>query len=35
LTDAPMSSELARELDEWQCLAASAWGMFEGQPGMR
>jgi bifunctional DNA-binding transcriptional regulator/antitoxin component of YhaV-PrlF toxin-antitoxin module len=35
LTDAPMSSELARELDEWQSLAAPAWDMFEGQPGMR
>jgi len=34
LTDAPMSAELARELDEWQSLAASAWEMFEDQPGI-
>jgi bifunctional DNA-binding transcriptional regulator/antitoxin component of YhaV-PrlF toxin-antitoxin module len=33
LTDTPMSPELSREIDEWQTLAASAWDMFEYQPG--
>ena len=32
LTDAPMSPELARELEEWQSLAASSWEMFEDKP---
>jgi bifunctional DNA-binding transcriptional regulator/antitoxin component of YhaV-PrlF toxin-antitoxin module len=31
LTDAPMSPELARELEEWQSLATSAWEMFDYQ----
>ena len=33
LTDAPMSPDLARELEEWQSLAASSWDMFEYRPG--
>ncbi len=33
LTDAPMSPELARELEDWQSLAASSWDMFEDQRG--
>jgi bifunctional DNA-binding transcriptional regulator/antitoxin component of YhaV-PrlF toxin-antitoxin module len=33
LTDAPMSAELAQELEEWQYLAASSWEMFEDKPG--
>ena len=28
LTDEPMSEELARELEEWQELSATAWEMF-------
>ena len=35
LTDAPMSADLAQELEEWQCLAASSWEMFEDNPGAR
>ena len=29
LTDAPMSAELARELEEWQAFGADAWAQFE------
>jgi len=32
LTEAPMSPELARELEQWQSLAASSWEMFEDKP---
>ncbi len=28
LTEAPMTEELARELAEWQSLAADSWDMF-------
>lgn len=28
LTDAPMSAELAQELEEWQALGADAWAQF-------
>ncbi|MGA2540926.1 MAG: AbrB/MazE/SpoVT family DNA-binding domain-containing protein [Verrucomicrobiota bacterium] len=34
LTNAPMSPELARELEDWQSLAASSWEMFEDKPGI-
>jgi bifunctional DNA-binding transcriptional regulator/antitoxin component of YhaV-PrlF toxin-antitoxin module len=32
LTDAPVSPELARELAEWQSMAASSWEMFDDPP---
>ncbi len=35
LTGAPMSAELARELEEWQSLATSAWEMFDYEPPIR
>lgn len=33
LTDAPASPELARELSDWQSLAASSWEMFDDSRG--
>jgi len=33
LTDAPMSPELARELEDWQSLAAASWERLEDKPG--
>jgi bifunctional DNA-binding transcriptional regulator/antitoxin component of YhaV-PrlF toxin-antitoxin module len=33
LTDAPMSSELAAELDEWQALSTQSWDLFPYEEG--
>jgi bifunctional DNA-binding transcriptional regulator/antitoxin component of YhaV-PrlF toxin-antitoxin module len=33
ITDAPMSDELRRELEEWQSLAAQSWNDFPYDPG--
>ena len=33
LTDAPMSAELAEELEEWQGLGQSAWAQFSYEDG--
>lgn len=33
LTDAPMSAELAQEVEEWQALSADAWAQFQFSEG--
>ena len=33
LTDAPMSAELAQEVQEWQALGANAWAQFPYEDG--
>jgi len=33
LTDAPMSAELAQELQEWQALGAASWAQFPYEDG--